>query len=281
MELWSFVMKLLFALLLLFSIVFVVSSNTVHAETTHTVKIPTGAGHPGAPYFWSVQNTGNTDGLVNAFPGDTVQWENADTIEHTVHAETLDNSDTLFFSDLIAVGENFSFTFSELGVYEYSCKLHPWMNGVVNVIDDPGNVRTIKNVASGYSDTGIGYNIRYFLDTSLSDNVKINPADKTITFTVLGETNNNEIKIILPEEVISNPNAVWLDGIQTNNFDLGLSHEGTILTIYLDSSPKEIIVMGSHVIPEFGMLALLVLVVSLMSVILLSKKTNLVGFVQN
>lgn len=95
------------------------------------VKIPTGAGDPDSPYFWSVQSTGDTDGLIEVFPNDAVVWKNSDTVEHTVVGETLDNPGLLFDSGLIKPGREFRYQFTELGVYEYFCQLHPWMSGTV------------------------------------------------------------------------------------------------------------------------------------------------------
>ena len=267
-------MKILFLFLVVS--LFIFSIGSVSAENIHIVKIPTGAGHSGAPYFWSVQSTGNTDGLVVVYPGDVVRWKNADTVDHTVFSSTLDGSDTLFFSNVIKNGESFSFQYDELGMYGYFCKLHPWMTGTVNVVNNPGSVQVIKNVASGLSEDGLGFDVRYFLDSSLSNDVKINPANNTVSFHLDGTTSSDEIRLILPDKLISNPMAVWVDGKEILDFNVELSSDGTLLTIPLDDTSQQITVMGTHVIPEFSSIVLiLILIASFSFVILFTRKIPL------
>lgn len=62
--------------------------------------------------------------------GDTVVWVNSDDRDHTVIAE-----DESFDSGKIGVGEKFEHKFEEAGKFEYGCKYHPRMKGVVEVAD--------------------------------------------------------------------------------------------------------------------------------------------------
>ena len=260
-------------LLVILFLVMIVGVSPVFAQTTHVVKIPTGAANPDAPYFYSVQNTGNTKGIVQVFPNDSVVWKNADTVEHTVVAETLDNSAILFDSDLIGDGEQFQYTFTELGVYEYFCKLHPWMSGTVNVIKNPGQVKTLKNVASGYEQYGVGFSVRYILDTNISNSVDVNPDKKTLTFYLTGKTQNDKITLMLPTQLIENPNSVWVDDSKINDFSVESTSDGTRLIIPLNHSPEKITIMGSYVVPEFE-IALVILLLGVLSIVGLSRKFN-------
>lgn len=61
--------------------------------------------------------------------GDTVTWRNDDDILHTVQSA----EEGLFASDLLSQKKTFEHTFAEAGTYEYSCTLHPWMEGKVTV----------------------------------------------------------------------------------------------------------------------------------------------------
>jgi len=61
--------------------------------------------------------------------GTTVTWFNLDAARHTVNA----NSGT-FESPTLLFGDTFSFTFDELGEYEYSNKYHPEIKGKVIVV---------------------------------------------------------------------------------------------------------------------------------------------------
>lgn len=73
--------------------------------------------------------------VLNASPGTTVEWKNADQVSHTVTSgNPSDNqTGTVFDSGLIAPGKDFTFTFKNAGTYNYFCQVHPWMMGEVIV----------------------------------------------------------------------------------------------------------------------------------------------------
>jgi len=76
-------------------------------------------------------------------------WENADTAFHTITSVTqFGEIDGLFDSSFINVGDSYKLQFDELGNFYYFCSIHPWMNGVVHVVKNPGNVKSIDNVGS-------------------------------------------------------------------------------------------------------------------------------------
>jgi len=60
--------------------------------------------------------------------GTTVTWKNEDDIPHTVTSTA-----KVFKSQALDTDDNFSFTFTTPGVYEYFCSLHPHMTGTIVV----------------------------------------------------------------------------------------------------------------------------------------------------
>jgi len=60
--------------------------------------------------------------------GATVTWTNDDIEQHTATAD-----DKSFDSDVINNGKGYSFTFSKVGTFRYSCLIHPDMRGQVIV----------------------------------------------------------------------------------------------------------------------------------------------------
>ena len=63
--------------------------------------------------------------------GTTVTWTNKDEVPHTVAS-----SDKRFTSSSgLDTGEQYSYTFTTAGSYEYFCTLHPFMKGKVVVTD--------------------------------------------------------------------------------------------------------------------------------------------------
>ena len=64
----------------------------------------------------------------------TVQWINDDIVQHTVQSQDeFGNIIGLFNSVPLNTGETFEFKFTEEGVYNYYCSLHPWRVGLVTV----------------------------------------------------------------------------------------------------------------------------------------------------
>ena len=61
-------------------------------------------------------------------PGTVVTWTNQDSAPHTVTS-----TDGKFDSGSLGQGQKFSFNFTEPGVYDYHCKIHPSMRGQVEV----------------------------------------------------------------------------------------------------------------------------------------------------
>jgi plastocyanin len=60
--------------------------------------------------------------------GTTVTWDNHDDIPHSVVEKN-----KLFRSNALDTDESYSFTFTQAGVYDYFCGLHPHMVGKIIV----------------------------------------------------------------------------------------------------------------------------------------------------
>ena len=274
-------MNNLFVFLSIAFLLTIPASVEIFAQTEHEIKIPSGASDPGAPFFWSEKNTGVTTGEITVYPGDSITWSNGDSAFHTITSvsassiETGDfKEDGLFDSGFFTAGKSYTRQFNDQGDFYYYCTLHPYMNGVVHVTTNPGSVQTIDGVASGYSEDGLGFKIKYILDTNLQKAVHVNPDEKTLIFTVSGDTDNEQLIIILPPELIENPNTAWVDGEMTN-FEIEETNTGTKLIIPILPHSKEIKIMGTPVIPEFGSIAMMILVISIISIMILTQKSKI------
>jgi len=263
--------SLYFALPFLALLLFAVGDDSFAAKT-QIIKIPSGASDPNASYFWSEQGTGVTTGEITVHPSDTIRWENADTAFHTITSVTRTGEvDGLFDSGFFTAGKSYSRQFDDLGDFFYFCSIHPWMNGVVHVVKDTGNVQSIKNVGSGLSQTGMGFEVKYILDQRLDSSVKIDSSANTLTFKILGDTQSEQITLILPTDLIQNPNSVWIDGNMAE-FTSEDTQAGKKLNISLPVNSKEIKIMGTHVIPEFGLFALGILSIGIIGTLIVRNK---------
>ena len=65
--------------------------------------------------------------------GGSVTWVNEDVAFHSVTSGYYDEPSEIFDSDYLDPEESFTFTFENIGTYDYFCTLHPWMKGQVIV----------------------------------------------------------------------------------------------------------------------------------------------------
>jgi plastocyanin len=75
-----------------------------------------------------IDNFSFTPHQLTIAQGTTVVWANVDDVPHTVvgtHQE--------FRSKALDTGDQFSFTFTKPGTYEYFCSVHPMMTGKIIV----------------------------------------------------------------------------------------------------------------------------------------------------
>ena len=66
-------------------------------------------------------------------PGETVYWKNQDAAFHSVTSGFYGDPDGLFDSELLDPEDIFSYKFTDEGIYDYYCTLHPWMKGIILV----------------------------------------------------------------------------------------------------------------------------------------------------
>jgi plastocyanin len=76
-------------------------------------------------------------GNIEVEVGTTVTWVNSSSLVHTVTSGSNGESDGTFNSGNVAPGDEFSYTFSEVGEFDYFCIPHvnSGMVGSVNVVD--------------------------------------------------------------------------------------------------------------------------------------------------
>ena len=240
-----------------------VGYNVAFAKTFQ-VTIPTGAADPNAPFFFSPWEL-SIDVL------DRVEWGNGDTASHTVTSVGSDGvPDGRFDSGLINVGKTFSYQFMEkdAGVVNYFCSIHPWMKGVVNV-GLVGAMKVIHNVGSDVGDKT--FDVEYTLSRSL-EFAKVDTARNAITFTLSGVIEDDSLIIMLPEELIESPNAVWVDDKQITDFEKDYADGITTMIIPLEANSEEVKIVGSSVVPEFGPIAALIFAVAIISTVVFSAK---------
>ena len=225
---------------LLFGLFLIPAVDYALAETWK-VTIPTGSSQPTAPAHF-------TPSEISVRAGDKVQWGNADTVFHTVTSGTLESGSTgMFDSSHLKPGEQFVVLFKEgnLGEIQYFCTIHPWMIGIVNVIDLEEGFQVYHNVGAEISDTPV--DVAYKVQRNLVS-VEVEPARKMITFNFAGKIDNDKFEVRLPEALIKAPQSVWRNDKQITDYEFKKMNDVTSLTVLLSESTQQIKVVGVEVI---------------------------------
>jgi plastocyanin len=256
--------------LFLLVLFFIPLSNYANAET-FDINMPTGSASPDAPYFWQNEKTGEASGDIEISIGDTVVWKNGDQAKHTITSGTLeDGPDGIFGgTNFLVPGESYKFTFTEKGRYPYFCLIHPWMTGVVTVTD---GYKIIPDVGKDVGDGLTLFNVDYQYSGIIS-NPMINEDKKSITFQVSNNPKSNDysLMLLLPSDLIEGPYAIFVNGEKNLRFDYFPEGDVNTIEIELSDNANEITIVGTKIVPEFGILSVIVLGMALTSLIFIQK----------
>ena len=244
------------------------------AEPAVIVNIPSGAAHPQAPFFWQNEIDGDTSGNVTIVANESIRWENADTAPHTITSGTPGTGpDGLFDSGLFDSGKSFSYTFNEIGSYPYYCIVHPWMVGGVTVTS---GFKILPDVGALAGDGKTTFDIEYEFNRIVISSI-IHEGTNSIDFELLGQTKSDDHTLVmkLPTDLIDGIHSVLIDGILTEDYTISSDGDITTLTISsLTPTAKIVTVMGAFVVPEFGLIPIMILTIGIVGSIVLVSRTK-------
>jgi len=249
-------------------------AGMVFAQSSYDINIPAGAASPDAPYFWQSEKDGRTDGIIEINIDDTVVWKNADTAAHTVSSGTpTEGPDEIFDSGLFAPGKSFPHTFAAKGNYPYFCIVHPWMTGTVIVTE---GFQIIPKVGNDIGDGLTTFDVEYDFNRVLSSAI-INEEKKSITFEIIGnaKSDDHNLTLKLPSALIDGPFAIWVDGKKISDFESVKDNDISIVDISLTKDSKLITIVGTSVIPEFGVMTMVILGVAIISILIVGQRLQI------
>jgi len=270
----------LFGLLAIFSLI-AIAPSAFADHGTATVTNALGSSVPGC------ENTADgcfIPSLVTIDVGGEVTWENDDTAAHTVTPGTPSGEvGAVFDSSLIAPGSTFSYEFEDAGTFDYFCMVHPWMAGVVMVSSEEthGDMEEMEGMKEmGHSDDHTAKGIEDLSDqftTTLTSGVIHhiggNTDDATLIVHLFGADDDGKLEITLNSDIITplddGSYFVLVDSEETE-----FEQMGNTLHIEYSAGAEKIEIVGSHVVPEFGTIAMIVLAVAIVSIIVLTTKTR-------
>ena len=281
-----------FSLLAIFSLIAVSpSAFAEHGEggMAATVTNAPGSSTPGCE---TTDNCFMPSTAVIALGG-TVTWENTDNAAHTATSgSATDGPDGVWDSSLMMVNGSYSVTLDDAGTYPYFCMVHPWMQGtvVVEAEDDHGDDHAEEMGHSeemghdeteemGHGDDHGGVdNIQDQFTASVTSGVihhiAANSDDDTLIVHLFDANDDGELKITLNSEIIT----PFDDGsyfVLVENEEVDFEQMGRTLHIEYGAGAETIEIVGSHVVPEFGTIAMIILAVAIVSIIAITSKTRI------
>jgi len=214
--------------------------------------------------------------------GGEAVWHNVDTMAHTVSSGTpAEGLDDVFDSSLVPAGGMFSYKFEEAGTYDYFCMVHPWMTGIVTVsaeheeMEEMGGMEGMEHsdehTASGVED--ISDQFTATATSGVIHHIAANSDDDTLVVHLFGADDDGELKITLNRDIIT----PFDDGsyfVLINSEEVEFEQMGSTLHIDYAAGTEKIEIVGSHVVPEFGTIAMIVLAVAIVSIIAIAAKTK-------
>jgi len=283
-----------FSLLAIFSLIAVApSAFAEHGEggMSATVTNAPGSSTPGC------EETDNcfVPSTVVITAGGTVTWENTDNAAHTASSGTAAGGpDGVFDSSLIMAGGSYSHTFDTAGTFDYFCMVHPWMEGTVIVeeeddhgdehAEEMGNMEEMGHdemEEMGHGDDHAAKGVEDISDqfvatvtSGVIHHIGANSDDDTLLVHLFGADDDGELKITLNEDIIT----PFDDGsyfVLINSEEVEFEQMGRTLHIDYDAGTEKIEIVGSHVVPEFGTIAMIILAVAIVSIIAITTKTKI------
>jgi len=220
--------------------------------------------------------------------GGEATWHNIDTAAHTVSSGTAaEGPDGIFDSSLVAAGGMFSYKFEEAGTYDYFCMVHPWMTGIVTVSaeheemeemghDEMGDMEGMEHsdehAASGVED--ISDQFTTTTTSGVIHHIGANSDDDTLVVHLFGADDDGELKITLNRDIIT----PFDDGsyfVLINSEEVEFEQMGNTIHVEYAAGTEKIEIVGSHVVPEFGTIAMIILAVAIVSIIAITAKTKI------
>jgi predicted secreted protein with PEFG-CTERM motif len=211
---------------------------------------------------------------TNALVGETIEWSNADQVIHSVTSGTPDNPDSRFDSGPIGLGQSFSYTLTvaDIGVVHFYDKKYPWMTGTLNVQSSQTGYKIINNVGADAGDGKTTFNVQYASPKDIVSAV-VDAKDKSVTFTLVGKVNSSSTLVLnLPTGLVDAPFlGIQLDGQFIKNFTVESQIGMNVIKIPINPLTEQVSIVGSSVVPEFGPIAGMILVVSIIATIIVAR----------
>jgi len=278
------------------------SAFAAHHEVT--IENAPGSSTPGCEPDCFIPNP------VTVEVGAIVTWANTDTAAHTATAgSAADGPSGVWDSSLIMAGGSYSYTADTAGTFDYFCMVHPWMEGTI-IVEAAGAAVAAAAAAAAEADAAAAaaeaqaavdaaaaeaamaaaaeaaaaaaaaamtvpaIDAADYISTSGAPVTSITAnADDDSVIIAIDATDDGVLSVTLHSEVIT----AFDDGtyfVLINNEEVEFEQSGNNLTIPYEAGNERVEIVGSHAVPEFGTIAMIILAVAIVSIIAITAKTR-------
>ena len=257
----------------------------VYAET---IRIQTGSYNPGC----QETNECFIPHYIEISKESSVMWINGDSVAHTITSGSAqDGPDDMFDSGKIKPGETFSHVFKVTGTFEYFCIIYPWMDGIITVND---SITTTENAETpvisdienktGITPTEFVMNVddrKIMLNYNITGGGSISdiyPDTESDSLVIkMNATEHGMLSIIFPRDIIDakiggmdDSFYVLVDEEEVDFDEIATPVDRTI-SVWFPDNTDEIEIIGTFVVPEFGMVSVFVLLFGIITAIAISR----------
>ena len=223
--------------------------------------------------------------------GTIVTWANTDTAAHTATAgAAADGPSGVWDSSLVMAGGSFSYTTDTVGSFDYFCMVHPWMVGTL-IVEEAGAAAAADAAAAAEAQAAADAAAAaaamaapamaapaidaadYISASGVSVTSITANADDDSVIIAIDADDDGELSVQLHSTVIT----AFDDGtyfVLIDNEEVEFEQIGNSLTIPYEAGNERVEIVGSHVVPEFGTIAMIILAVAIVSIIVITAKTR-------
>jgi predicted secreted protein with PEFG-CTERM motif len=147
--------------------------------------------------------------------------------------------------------------------------------GIAPVFAQTQQQFTVQDAQSGKS-----FNVHYSITGGTVSDISISPPDTSLIISLQSSADGN-ITMTLPRSLIDAKDGinddqffVLVDGTDTD-FSESKTNADRTITVSIPQDTLQVEVIGTQVVPEFGTLSSLVLVIAIISIVAISAKTRL------
>ena len=278
-------MKTISAIFVLFAIVAGLVATTPAAFADHSEVTITPASGSGAPGCEETAEGCFIPKEATVDVGGKVIFSNTDTAAHTFTsgAATDETPGEVFNSSLVMAGSSYEWTPTTAGEVPYFCMVHPWMIGSIVVqeagADDdtttsPSDEELMVDIATG--NAGQGEELSIDLTFTTISGASVEHVNYDIKATQNGEVVLNEMGVHAMGNVnnhMTSPLPAAATETEPVNVEVifkGYGVPGSEMTGPVGQ------VATKQVVPEFGTIAMMILVVSIISIVAVTAKSKVI-----